>query len=1218
MTHMFMSSNQNGPSIFNFIQSNLLDSFISYFAGVAIDSIREGAQSIKWKRDFVNIGKDSFQDFEEISSKLNKTFFKKLSKEIQRKSGFDLKNKIQTELFKELKKQGMSSDEIDKRIDIFVLNIISYLKEKDTEKYLEVYLSEWRATTEKELDRLNKILVISTGINEIYSIQQENERLKENSKDIEIGLDFYELDDEKFIDEFDSRIQDETIFIKGNSKEETILRVLSYLNKSHPEKECYVVRSKNAWNKIRLDNQTNSILIPDFYTEEIVPIPNNTNIFVYSIYEFCPGKEIINLRKRTISNITKALERQGMESENAYKLVTRTHGQFTSMKRILYKTAEHKSISWKKRDKNIITALLCSSWFEFDKDKSVIEHLSGINYSKFKEDLSEYIFSENCYLIEFENYGTCTVQLACPEEAWEELDIYINQTDLIDLLNLLKEILNEVISEQKEQTIIDSEYKKNHYSKKLINGMLNTLIMYTCYKGHNEFQPFCDNFVNEILDSISTIQHWQNISDYFCKLCEISPETCLSRMEKEIKDNGTLIDVFKIQSNNPLFGKHEYVDYLFGLQMLMNDSTYVKRVIDLLWKLEALNIKYTLGNTPKDVLKFTFCAWYPSIPLDCSKKIEMAKDAINHFPNAWNIILSEINFNSLSTSDFKFQYRENSFIENPTNKDVIQIYNSYFDCCLDTANDSVDRWKKLVTLCYKFGNSKEIEVLKKIEEILQKWNDNQKYEMYFCLRDFIYRERYFGKKKLSKDRILNYENVLNNILFVKKEYYYLYLFSPKYTFPLLHPIPYQLDGRDENIKKYREELKLKFSEFKQKSLNLETLIKLRPYKVQSEEVGSLIAQFYTDVFDKEVFLSLKNSDDSGAYCLQYIEYYQLNDLFVLEDLIQMKVNKEIDDITFRKCLLTFPLDDELLNYLKNMPIDEKKFYWKHVKQPSVLVDNEKYVEIFNECAINGNLNTYLYLLFRLQKKINKDELLNYFLIINKVEIENLNSEISLLFTDLDKKLYSYFKDYQNVVDKLAEIEIKLIGIINFDNYGEMYFLNESIRNSPILLVEILKSFTADKNKNYFWHTILQECVACPAEKNGVVIYESLVKWINEYLQLLKDNKLEGHWVYPLGKLLCNGPIGKDGIQPCEAIRSYFENNWNDQLALEFMTAEFNKRGAYDCSAGEESYEISKRYFTNSENLETKGFSRTATIYKKLAMWYELDAKSERKASEYEN
>ena len=60
---------------------------------------------------------------------------------------------------------------------------------------------------------------------------------------------------------------------------------------------------------------------------------------------------------------------------------------------------------------------------------------------------------------------------------------------------------------------------------------------------------------------------------------------------------------------------------------------------------------------------------------------------------------------------------------------------------------------------------------------------------------------------------------------------------------------------------------------------------------------------------------------------------------------------------------------------------------------------------------------------------------------------------------------------------------------------------------------------------------------CPAEKDGVVVYENLKNWIEKFRELLINQKQERLFGSLLGRLLAYSPDGKDGYAPCEIGRA---------------------------------------------------------------------------------
>ena len=112
--------------------------------------------------------------------------------------------------------------------------------------------------------------------------------------------------------------------------------------------------------------------------------------------------------------------------------------------------------------------------------------------------------------------------------------------------------------------------------------------------------------------------------------------------------------------------------------------------------------------------------------------------------------------------------------------------------------------------------------------------------------------------ELEEEMLCKYESTMNEIVLSDKVYEYLYIFSPVYEFPLLHPVPFSReeckDLREKNHILREEEIKTRFKEFKEKKYSLEKLIKLA-VKEEHSILGEVLAQFYCDgLFDEKLFI----------------------------------------------------------------------------------------------------------------------------------------------------------------------------------------------------------------------------------------------------------------------------------------------------------------------------------------------------------------------------
>lgn len=329
-------------------------------------------------------------------------------------------------------------------------------------------------------------------------------------------------------------------------------------------------------------------------------IPNNTNIFIYGEDEPCYTQNKLVLRKRTKRNIIDSLEELGIDANEAYKMVDNTHGLYVPLKKKLFDGAMYDKPDWIEGHSDVvIAALLCGKWTEATGDVLVFEELSGKAYSDCKKELGKYLHRENPYIVSNNSYRGSNMQLASVEDAWEELDLYINDEMWDKFISLFYEVLIE--SEPIFEYPFEKHFEASIYAKKpewsptLKKGMIRTLIMRAYYRGHEENQKQIDNIVAKVLDTITSKERWGYISQYLPELCEASPESVLRKLESEIEVSQGLIDLFAEKDGDFMTSRHYYTNVLWAVEQLIQQKKYVARALEWLWEIDSHNIKFSIN-----------------------------------------------------------------------------------------------------------------------------------------------------------------------------------------------------------------------------------------------------------------------------------------------------------------------------------------------------------------------------------------------------------------------------------------------------------------------------------------------------------------------------------------------------------------------------------------------------------------------------------------------
>lgn len=553
---MVMIESISGVSI------NLLSNVIQY----KLDDLKSNSD---WKKLFVDAGNTVLIDDvqKELYDVLSEKNLKEIAKKMKKKSGHEFRKELTNELLHLMDEYGIDSNMAQSFINHFCNLIIEGLETVDETKSFSIFISEFRDEVMPVIcDMDQKIGKVLSIIDEnIYTIDDIDKRIHDNSLYPELGLDFFEIDDDEFKDEFQNSLDQSQIFVVGNSKEETLYCILNELRKNGFN-NVYVVYSEQKWTQLQNGSIKDCILLPFFNSKHIPCIPNNITIFIYSTGETCYSENKIILKKRTKKTVVSSLKSIGFDSKEADDLFTNTHGLFVPMKRKLFSGADYEIPKWAQTHTDaVMTALLCGKWTECKGDIGIIEELAGIGYEEFKNKLTPYLHNENPYLIKVKYFNEEIYQLASIEDAWNELDDYIEDSFWDKFMTLFSVVLLDVEPmfdlPFEKHYVADLYAKKPDWSKHLKEGMIKTLIM-RAYRNHGENQRQVNRVVKSILDCIQSKEQWAYISEYIQDLCEASPDEVLNKLEKDVDENPALKELFGSSSEGLFFSTNYYVKIL--------------------------------------------------------------------------------------------------------------------------------------------------------------------------------------------------------------------------------------------------------------------------------------------------------------------------------------------------------------------------------------------------------------------------------------------------------------------------------------------------------------------------------------------------------------------------------------------------------------------------------------------------------------------------------
>lgn len=1203
---------------------------------------------MKWKQLLVNTGKffcehekNADQIFDDLAAALSEQNMAKLATELSSDSGYEVEEKLYNYLVSVLRAYEIPEDIVLAYASGLTDAIIDNIRVMAPEMYDRYFLNDWReeenAYFQQSIEKLEKISSALASIQEhrikVYSANDFDLTLKRKTRNPRIGIDFFEIDDDDFKAAFAEKIHENKVCVRGRFIEETIYCILNELWRIRDTRPAFIVQSEDDWENLRSIHEAGNIYIPNFYADEITPIENNTNIFIYTDDIPAFSNEIIDLRPRTYATIAKCLVRAGMDSNEADEFVAETHGLYVAMKKKLFNGQILKMPKWVSELDNRVkkTCLLLGQWTECDGDIAVVENLSGMKYADFIDRLMPFAKGEDPLIYIFTRRGSKSYYLASVENTWEYEQVSVSD----EIWKVFVELFLDVIKEPEKLFICTEEEKilaqyageTLFWSATIRKGMLRTLLIKAGYKQHEECQACLDEIVGNIMSHIDTPEKWKYISEFFRELCEISPRVILNRLFAELENSTGLMGLFEKQDPDFLMGKNYYYRILFGVEEFLLQREFATEAYIWLLKLDDKNFEYT-SNSPQDEFKKVLCTWRNySVFSTSTEKIRLAKMAFEHSKNAWEIVYKNLpgSHESITGRLCAPKYRKCVEESDTTYDELNKSVAGYINLLIKHAEFMPERWIKLIKYSDDVDQDTRTKIIDSFLFESIQMNDFERISVKDSIRRLIYNQRFFASASwaMPEEDVLVYEHLLDKIQVSKPEYEYLYLFKPENESPLLHPVPYEVDDRRASNEAEAEKLlEEKITEFKEKRYDLMLLAELCA-SFENSSLGRKLADYWDgEKFDSQVFTILVEAQKSGKMAIDYYRsfFLQASELFDTVMRIATAHGADIDFVT--EIYRVEAASAVALPRIAEAKENVKTHFWK-AEFISVNYDVTWCIE---ECRQYGTLNSYMVFLYAAyhDKKITTEELYQFFDEIDKLKLCESNSQFQYYLKTLLQPLQDAYINDPSKCIRIATIEIEFCLCLEWNN---MKCFKMAINQNPKFLsdlieivfrkdhMESVEQDESEKNRISNLYRLYHKIGFCPTEKEGVIKEDDLEVWIQQFRKFLKANDQSSLFGMVVGRLFAFSPVGDDGHRPCEAVRNMIEKYADQSMQREYAATIFNRRGVHSPTAGKAEKKIALGFTDNAEYLTACGYPKTAEIYYSLARTYNSESTREREEAE---
>lgn len=1155
---------------------------------------------------------------------------------LDRDCGYGFIQVIKEKLENESAKLGVSKDIAEHYIAEFIKDVQCNLRGQFPDYYRDIVLEK---SIQELHDGINSIheemQELAEGATEIYSIWQYDALLK-RSNTYGIDIDFFDYNEEELDKNILEQLNSKNIlYIKAHCREEGLYYILCLLKK-HPQynDDVFIVTNLKSWNSLE-GKLSGKILIPFFYAENIVPVNQNTTVYIVDKSIPLRNKEVIDIPNRTKSNLNNILSKYIKDSNEVHRLLTRNIYIFPILKRELFEGSFSKP-KWVCEDlKMLVPALLLSNWTDKEGDREIVELISGKNFDKYILELKKVTNTEDPFIVKFKGDIGIKFYVADLYQAWNYVADYINENNLNDF----KEILDIVIPEKTSK--IENGMRQveiGRYSETLKNGLIKTLIFINLYSCDTQaLQGKAEQFVNAVFEDAN----WDDIAELLPDLIEAAPSAFVSAVEFSLQNkNNTFMSLFKSKGAIPF----EYANYtylLFALEKGLFINCIKFECIRILEDLCKINIEGNIVNSPINTLSNLFCAFYDETDLGNERRANLLRYFANKDPeNAW-IVLKNILpknrpafYNYLSKPVYLGCNKKHT---TQSEADTISLYKEYYKIAFLCASKDLSKWCDLYSDCIFIAYGFKAQGFADVQGLIQDKtiSDEIKYKFSNTVRRFIYDCRYFNRRYVKEADVAELEEkIYNNIVYTNDNYRFLYAFENEYK--PLNPGVY--DERKyikdwEKSQKVRENEELKIFE----AIIAQSYDRLLCFlKLLHDEwfIGRSLAICVNYTIKPEICLALY-TDNKNNILLQYFRevFYKKGTVAAFQQLDSSFRNYELK---FKYILLqSLNIDQEFIDFLEKQSEEVKKYYWKHIR-PVFKKDDYKFNKYYlDKLLMYGNINAAWDL-----AKYNDYQLEDYLYLLQSLlefsqgeeKFEGSEYDIVSIF----EKIYKMPVSNLETQNRIAYYEITFCKVFRFDNREiKPKFIYNQLALNPDISANLIKlSYKQDNGEEQVlseeeakiaenaWR-VLFDISFCPCvDDKGIYYTDQIADWLAEFLKITKNNNQSEIGMHFLGRFLAHFPKGlyetwlpKEICQFIEDSRIY-NNKINSDLTSGFVSECYYNVGPHIINEGKENIPLIVEYTSYAKATELN-YPCIAGVFRNIASKFEQESRDRRECAIHE-
>ncbi|MCH9741094.1 MAG: hypothetical protein K0U38_09720 [Epsilonproteobacteria bacterium] len=1043
------------------------------------------------------------------------------------------------------------------------------------------------------------------------------------------------------------------IIIVSSSEQESYAFIITSLkdNQEYSDR-VKVVTTQESWDSLLKETASHILIYQGF-------IPNNIGVAITQGHFVIEAEESINIKDKShqiikLPKIRKTLQidtlqQMGLSHDNAWEVYSDTKG-------FLYAIAQHPILqplervqpSWvSKYSMDILsTILFVNSWHrQNESDIKIMEQLSGLSYEALEQELFNLRKEKTPPIRLVGNVW----QVISKINLWDMIADKISIAQIDRLRSATLEIFSEIDPAYElppeERSYAHIYHKKMKYSGLIRESLADTLVLLSVFGSQKvsyaiDINEVIAHWLTELFESNLNVEAWYSYHQNLMLLAEASPKSFLTALEKSLDDIATTkIEELFIENGDAWMGECDYCHLLWALERVSWNVDVLPRVILVLAKLSALEIKVNRINQPFNSLKDIFLGWVPHCSATHQEQIQIIENILlKQYPDiGWKLLLEllpDFHMTSSPINSPKYQDWNETLNGDILEKDYWKYCEEINRLLYENIDIDLNRWYGIFDNIDKFYQRYFFEIIDKFTKIDKSLLDDEiRLLIANLLREKIHRHRSHPDADwaLPKEFVDKLEEAF---LFIEPASVidkYQYLFDSG-SINILNPIPYDAKNSTENFQKEDELVD---------QLRHEAILEILT-KASFEELVKLVKRTdYSGIIGQELFLAM--GDNYYETMLEWLES-ENNHLFVCarnyitqyiranpfdENILESLTDKQKSEI-----LLVLPFEAKTFEILKKQTESVQKLYWQNINWYFRLEDEDiSYInwiieQLYSYGFVGTTFQFISHQLYSIKKgkSDNSIDINILFKILYEIDPNDKTinrSDISEVIGFLQK---SDLKD-----DELRFLEWRYLMLQSFNPiHWEKLIINE-----PKVFAELISYMYKPKNPRDEDSDLTQEQIDMRYTNAKELLQrvhlfreyediermntEKLKAWVRGARNALKEFDRVKIGDDRLGVFLAKSSKEEDGIFPnkmvCEVIEEFgskeFEEGFIHEIIYPNGTRSTQK--AHD-SGGELEHGESAKYLQYADAIRFT-YPKTSQLLRKVSDWYLREAKREDLRSE---